>query len=362
MIALAVAVGVCALSAALDSEQFYRSALFAFFIWLNVSLGALTQLTMHHLTGGRWGFVVRRILEAALVPLPAMAVLFAILFAGLPALRHGTGYFHPNWMIARAVIYFAIWLWLAWKLRSWSLEQDRRFGVGDFEPARKLRLISGPGLVLYFITMGFAMIDWVMELEPGWRSTMFPVIIIANQTLLALSGATIAAVIMVSRGFPKIEALATTQAWHDLGKLLFAYVIFWTYVSFSQLLIIWSGNLPHESVWYMHRSRGGWEWLSWGLGAICFVAPAAVLLFQAPKKNPRSLAKAAALIWVAQIAYLFWVIAPAFFPAFHLHWMDLVIPLAVGIVWAVGFWHGFSTAEPVPLNDPRLEELEVEPV
>ncbi len=361
MVWIAAGVLVCALAAALAGEQFYRSALFAFFIWLNVSLGALAQLMLHHLTGGRWGFAIRRLLEAALVPLPLLALLFAILFAGLPALRHGSGYFAPDWMIARAVVYFAIWLGMAWKLRSWSLEQDRRFGIGDIAPARKLRRISGPGLCVYFVTMGFAMIDWIMELEPGWRSTMFPVIIIANQTLLALSGATIAAVVLTSRGARRIQELATTQAWHDLGKLLFAFVIFWTYVSFSQLLIIWSGNLPHESVWYMHRSRGGWEWLAWGLGVICFVAPAAVLLFQAPKKNPRSLAKASALIWASQVVYLFWVIAPAFFPAFHLHLLDIVIPLAVGSIWAAGFWYGFSTAEPVPLNDPRLAELGVEP-
>ena len=354
--AAAAALVLCLAGALLDRDQFFHSALFAFIIWLSVTLGALAQLMVHHLTGGRWGFMVQRILEASLYPFAFLAVLFIVAFGGTPMLWHGTGYFHPAWVIGRAAICFAIWFWLAWRLRSGSLEQDRQT---DSAPTRKLRATSGPGLVLYFLTVSFAMFDWLMQLEPGWRSTMFPVIMIATQTLLGLSFAIIAAVVLLPFGEERVQNLAITSGWHDLGKLLFAFVIFWTYVAFAQFLIIWCGNLPLESAWYLRRNHGGWEWLARVIAAICFIGPEAVLLFQPPKKNRVSLAKISAAIWIAQVVYLFWVITPAFFPALHVSWMDILIPLAVGAIWCACFWHGWSAADPIPRRDPRLEELGV---
>lgn len=328
---------------------------FAFIVWLSVSLGALSQLMLHHLTGGRWGFIVRRLLEAALVPLPVLAVLWIIVLWGRPELWRGEGYFAPGWLIARGIVCFAIWIALAGMLVLWSQQQD---GRADFQLARKLRVISGPGLVLYFLTIGFAMLDWLMELEPGWRSTMFPVIMISTQTLMALSGATLAAVFLLPKREREIRELATTQGWHDLGKLLFAFVIFWAYVAFAQLLIIWCGNLPSESVWYLRRNSGGWEWMARVIAVVCFFAPAAVLLAQPPKRHRPTLALVSLEIGLAQVVYLYWVVAPAFSPVFHLSWMDPVILLAVGLIWGALFWIGWSTATPIPRNDPRLAELE----
>lgn len=350
---------VCALAAWLDREQFFRSALFAFVIWLSVTLGALAQIMVHHLAGGRWGFMIQRILEAALFPFPFLTVLFVVVLAGVPILRNGTGYFHPAWVIGRAVLCFAVWFWLAWRLRSGSMEQDRR---ADFEPTRRLRALSGPGLVLYFLTVSFAMFDWVMQLEPEWRSTMFPVIMMATQTLLALTTGTLLASLLLPFQEKRVEELAMTSGWHDLGKLIFAFVIFWAYVSFAQFLIIWCGNMPWESVWYLRRNQDGWEWFARVIALICFVGPSAVLLFQPPKKNPRTLASVAGWIWISQVVYLFWVITPAFFARFHVSWMDIVIPLAVGAIWAACFWEGWSAAAPIPRRDPRLEELGVSEV
>ncbi len=349
---------VCALAEWVNPAQFFHSCLYGFILWLCVSLGALAQLMTHHLTGGRWGFVVRRILEAALTPLPALAVIFFILFLGSPMWRQGHGYFQPAWVACRAVGCFAIWIALARTLRKRSLEQDRADMTSDFQPMREMRTISGPGLVLYFVTLSLVMADWVMELEPGWRSTMFPGIVIATQTLMALSGATVAAVYLLPREQREGE-LATVQAWHDLGKLLFAFVIFWAYVAFSQLLIIWSGNIPVESVWYLHRDKNGWQWLARAIGVVCFFAPAGVLLFQAPKKNRNTLAKVAAGIFISQAIWLFWVIVPAFSPAFHVSVMDILVPLALGAVWGSFFWRGWVAASPIPRNDPRLEGLGV---
>lgn len=351
--AAGVGVLVCVAAGFLDTEQFFRSYFYAFILWFCMSLGALAFLMTHSLSGGRWGFVVRRILEASLTPLPALAVLFFIFFFGTSVLRHGYGYFRPGWVAARAAICFAVWIGLAWALRKRSLRQD---GTLDVTDTRQMRTISGPGLVAYFLTISFAMADWLMELEPGWRSTMFPGIIMATQALMGLSGATIAAVYLLPEN-AKVDELVTPQAWLDLGKLLFAFVIFWAYVAFAQLLIIWSGNLPEESVWYLHRSVGGWQWLARAIGLVCFFAPAGVLLFQAPKRNRHTLAKVAAGIWISQAVYLFWIVAPAFFPAFHVSWMDVAIPLAVGAIWLAFFWHGWTRAGRVVRNDPRIQRL-----
>lgn len=349
-----LAVAACIPAALLDRAQFFHSALFAFMLWLGVSLGALAQLMLHHLTAGRWGFIVQRILEAALFPLSVLALCFAGILWGLPQLRHGSGYFAPGWVIGRAVACFAVWIWLSWRLRSLSIRQDAEESP---TPLLRIRTLSGPGLILYFLTLSLAMFDWVMQLQPEWRSTMFPVIIAATQTLLALSLATAAVVFLLPRD-RRIDQLAVTSGWHDLGKLLFAFVIFWTYVAFSQFLIIWCGNLPEEAAWYLARNRGGWEWFARILGAVCFAGPAAVLLAQPPKKNRRTLAAIALWIAAAQTAYLFWVVAPAFYPAFHLSWMDLLLPIAMGGIWLFFFLMGWRSADPIPRHDPRLAELE----
>lgn len=338
-----------------DREEFFRSWFYGFLLWYSVSLGALAALMTHHLSGGRWGFVIRRILEAALTPLPVLAVVFLVFFLGTTSLREGTGYFHPVAVTIRAVICFTAWIGLAVMLRRRSLLQDE---VADLTPTREMRAISGPGLVVYFLTVSFAMTDWVMALEPGWRSTIFPGIMIATQVLMALSAATAGAVWLLDDKSGTYRS-TNDQTWLDLGKLLFAFVIFWAYVAFAQFLVIWSGNLPEESVWYLARSRGGWEWLARGMAVVAFLAPAAVLLFQAPKRNRTLLAWVAVGIWVAQAIYLFWVAMPAFHPRFHLSWMNLVIPAAIGFFWSLFFWIGWSRARRIARNDPRIQRLEV---
>ncbi|HWL54538.1 MAG TPA: hypothetical protein VNQ90_19010 [Chthoniobacteraceae bacterium] len=351
----AVAALVCLFCGLLNREVFFRSWFYGFMLWYSVSLGALAGLMTHHLSGGRWGFVTRRLMEAALTPLPMLAVAFFVFFFGTSLLREGTGYFHPVAVALRAVICFGVWIGLSAALRRRSLLQD---GTGDETPTREMRAISGPGLVVYFLTVSLAMTDWVMALEPGWRSTMFPGIMIATQVLMSLSAATAGAVWLLPEG-AEVERLRTAQTWMDLGKLLFAFVIFWAYVAFAQLLIVWSGNLPDESVWYLARSRGGWEWLARGVGAAAFFAPAGVLLFQAPKRNRFVLAKVAVGIWVAQAIYLFWVVMPAFYPRFHVSWMDGVVPAAIGLFWSLCFWMGWSRAPRIARNDPRIQRLGV---
>ena len=347
-----------ALPALWNRGQWGPSFHYAFIIWLSVSLGALALLMTHHLSGGRWGFAVRRIMEAALAPFPLLAIFFLILFAVEPRLRAGEGYFQSWWILLRGIIYFILWTGMAWALRSLSIKQD---GVADLRYTRTLRTLSGPGLVVYFISVSFAMVDWLMQLEPGWRSTMFPGIMMASQTLLALAGATVAARYLFPEGKAGVPPFSA-RIWLDLGTLLFAFVIFWAYVAFSQLLIIWAGNLPAEIVWYLRRSESGWLWMARVIGAICFFAPAGVLLFQVVKRHGTRLTGVAVAIWISQAFFLYWVVMPSFFPAFHVSVADFLLPAGMGAMWCALFWRAWKSAPPIPINDPRLEPLGVEPV
>lgn len=341
-----------------NRAQWVPSFYYAFILWVSVSLGALVLLMTHHLSGGRWGFAVRRIMEAAMAPLPFLGLLFLILLAMEPRLRAGEGYFRFAWLLLRAIFCFGLWIALAFTLRSLSLKQDRE---PDARYTRRLRTLSGPGLVIYFITVSFVMTDWLMQLEPGWRSTMFPGIMMASQTLLALAGATVAAGYLFSGEKPHASAFSP-RIWLDLGTLLFAFVIFWAYVAFSQLLIIWAGNLPSEIAWYLRRSEPGWLWMARLIGLICFFAPAAVLLFQGVKRDATKLGGVALAIWISQAFFLYWVLMPSFFPVFHVSVADFLVPAGVGAMWSALFWHAWKAAPPMPENDPRLEPLGAEVV
>jgi len=313
------------------ADAFY----FGLLLWLFVSLGALAQLMTHHLTQGRWGYAIQRPLEAALVPLPwlGMALLLFALFT--PVFKGGTGWFEFRWIILRIIICFACWMGLGWRLRHGSVVQDEST---SWEPTVSLRRWSGFGLVLLFLTVSLAMTDWVMNLQPGWRSTIFPLILMASQTVLAVS----AAIVFLARE----KVLVSEQTWLDLGTLLFAFVIFWAYVTFSQFLIVWSGNLPAETVWYIRRGEGGWKWMGWAIGALCFFLPAFVLLFRRIKRSREALARVALGIWFTQVLFLYWVIAPLFDAAFRFSVWDLVLPVLIGLVWGVVTWRAWRARPP----------------
>src|SRR4051812_47407414 len=189
----------CILGAAFNRKQFFISYLFGYLFWLGLALGCLGVAMLHHLTGGRWGFVTRRFFESGFRTLPLMAVLFIPLLFGLrdlypwaqphliitdPVLQHKHAYMNITGFIIRTLIFFVVWLLLAHYLARWSSQQD---SVLDPGPTRKLRSLSGPGIVIYPVTATFAYVDWLMSLEPDWYSTMFMVIILIGQILSAFA-------------------------------------------------------------------------------------------------------------------------------------------------------------------------------
>jgi hypothetical protein len=251
-------------------DQFYHSYLIAFMFVLGLSLGSLALLMLQHLTGGHWGIVIRRPLEAATRSLPFVAVLFLPIALGmkylykewLEAPKTGEGalshlqqsYLTTNAFLVRAVIYFFIWLLLVFIFDRWSKRQD--VDREDRALRRHLKMMAGPGIILYVFVMSFAAIDWVMSLSPHWASTIYGFLFVVGQLISAMS-LMIAIVVLLSRSEP-LAGVIQDRHLHDLGKLLLAFVMLWAYFGFSQLLIIWSGNLPEEIAFYRTRLYGGW--------------------------------------------------------------------------------------------------------
>ena len=363
-----IALLFCAGGALIQPQPFFRAYLSAYIFWVGIPVGCLALLMLHHLVGGRWGFMIQRVLEAAIQTLPLMALLFIPLLFGLadlypwaraevvaadPLLQQKAAYLNMPFFIARAVVYFTIWIVLGHLLVKWSLEQDR---TADPTLTPKLQKLSGPGLVLYGLTVTFAAIDWVMSLEPKWYSTIFGMIFIVSDGLTAL-----AFVIVVSDRIKDETPLArvvSADRFHDLGNLLLALVMLWAYMHFSQFLLIWSGNLVEEIPWYLNRIGGGWEWVAIALILFLFALPFALLLLRTTKRSAAILARVAAVILFMHWLVVLWMVAPSFHPAqFHLHWMDIVAPIGIGAVWLGAFLGYLKARSLLPLHDPRFAEL-----
>lgn len=357
---------LCAVGGFTNPTQFFFSYLLAFMFWLGIALGCLSIVMLHHLSGGAWGLVIRRLLEAGTRTLPLMAILFLPLLLGIPSLyvwarpdvmasdpilREKSLYLNVPFFLARALIYFGVWAGLAHFLNRWSLEQDR---TADPALARRLQVLSAGGIVLYALTITFASFDWVMSLEPHWFSTIFGVLFMGGQALSALSFIIAAAVFLATRK-PLCDVLLPSH-FHDLGKLLMAFIMLWAYFSFSQFLIIWSGNLTEEIPWYMHRLAAGWQWVGIALVLFHFAIPFAILLSRANKRKARILGWVAAGVIVMRVVDLFWLIGPEIHQeGLRVHWLDVAAPLAVGGVWLAWFLWQLGTRPLLPLNDPYLK-------
>ena len=352
----------------IDRAQFFQAYLVGFIFWIGITLGSTALLMLQHLTGGAWGLIIRRVLEAATRTLPLMLILFLPILLGLnriyiwtnkaemdqvPALREKTAkYLNPAFFTARAAVYFAIWMVMMWLLNSWSLQHDRTANRGLL---KRLQMISGPGLGLLIITITFASIDWVMSLDPAWSSTIYGLIFVASWSLSALAFG-ILVMSWLARREP-MEAVVRTSHFHDWGNLMMALVMLWMYFAFSQYLIIWSGNLPEETVWYVARKHDGWGIIALAIVILQFAFPFLTLLSRAAKNSPQRLGRLALLILIMRVVDVIWLIEPSFNREhFHLSWMDIVAPIAVGGLWLATFAWQLQKRSLVPINDPQLEQ------
>jgi hypothetical protein len=367
----ALIVGGAALAASvlggfLDRAAFFQGYLLGYLFWTGIAVGCLGLLMLHHLVSGRWGFAIQRLLEAGVRTLPLMALLFVPILFGLrdlyvwarpevvatdALLRHKQPYLNGPALFGRTVFYFIVWIGAGSLLTMLSARQDQGMGAGSL--TRRLQVLSGPGLLLYGFVVTFAAVDWVMSLEPHWYSSIYGVMFLVGQGLLALAFITRVAVRLAAR--PPIQGALTTTALHDLGNLLLAFVMLWAYLAFSQYLIIWSGNLPEETHWYLHRLHGGWGAVAALLIAFHFVAPFLLLLSRTAKRRAKILGAVAAGILVMRLIDLFWLTAPALHAeGFHLHWLDLALPIGLGGIWLAAFLARLKSRPLLAERDPRF--------
>jgi hypothetical protein len=360
-----VGLSVAGAGALIDPNQFLHSYLLAFLLWLGAALGGLALTMLQHLTGGSWGVVLRRILEAAARTLPWMGVFFvpialgathlypwadAARVAGDRVLTEKALYLNLPFFYARAVLYFGVWGGLAWFLTRWSAAQDV---TGNPDLQRRMRALSAIGLIAYVMTMTFASIDWGMSLEPHWFSTMYGFLFVGGQALMGLS----VAIVMARRLSLESPMSGVFKAghFHDFGKLLFAFTMVWAYLSFSQFLIIWSANLPEEIPWYVHRMGGGWQTIGIGLMLFHFAVPFVVLVNRTSKRNPAILAGMALWMIAVRVLDLFYIIGPEAYPdRLRVHWLDVATVVGVGGVWVALFAAKLKQRPLLPLRDPEL--------
>jgi hypothetical protein len=359
-----------ALGALQNPDQFLRSWLIGFLFCLGLSLGSLALLMLQHMSGGQWGLVGRRVFEAASRNLPFVALMFIPILLGLPRLYEWARpeavqadhilqikapYLNVPFFVARAVLYFVIWVGGAWLLNKWSAAQDRGEIAVTPADSRRFRVLSAPGLIIYVLTVTFASTDWVMSLDPHWYSTIFGFIFVAGHGLAAF-----ALVIAVLSTLTDTEPYATylnKRHFLDLGKLLLAFVMLWAYFSFSQFLIIWAGNLPEEIPFFLDRLRGGWQYLSAAILLGHFALPFTLLLSRDLKRRPRLLAKVAIFILLFRYLDLVWLVEPMFgHEGFPLHWLDLAVPAGLVGVWFFLFARQLRSRPLLPLNDPFFKE------
>ncbi|MFO0878859.1 MAG: hypothetical protein U0840_16075 [Gemmataceae bacterium] len=320
-------------------DHAFRAWLVAFCFSIGIALGSLVVLMLQYLTGGEWGYILRRPLEAAASTLPLMAVLYLPIAFGLPILyewanpsaveesvnlQHKALYLNTQFAWIRAAIYFVIWCGLTWMLVSRSRAQDTRK-----DPAihRTCETISAPGLVLYVLTITFASIDWAMSLEPEWYSTIYGAMFGMGQVLSGFAFSII--LLVLTSKSPEVERVLSGNNLRDLGSLMLAFVMVWAYLSFSQFLLIWSGNLPEEVPWYIYRLKDGWQYLGLLLVVFHFALPFALLLSTDVKRNRGRLATVAGLVLVMRVVDLLWLIVPAF----HHHKEAVAIPILYRFIY-----------------------------
>lgn len=363
-----IGLALTAVGFVVDKEQFFRAYLIAFVFWMGIALGSLGLMMVQYLSGGAWGLVVRRIFEAASRTIfPLGLILFIPVLLGIPSLyhwahadavgadpilQHKQPYLNVPFFIGRSVGYFLIWGLFSYLLSRWSKEHD---ATGDQRVRQRMTNLSGPGVVVFCLTVTWAAFDWLMSLDPHWYSTIYGLLLIAGQAIAAMAFAIIIATNLAKRE-PMSEVYRPVH-FHDLGKLLLAFIMLWAYFAFSQLLIIWSANLPEEIPWYLRRFNGGFKWVGAALILVHFALPFALLLSRDLKRNARRLVVVALLVIVMRFVDLVWQVGPSEHGGVSSIWMYVAAPVGLGGLWFWWFTRELQNRSLLPVREPNFEAI-----
>lgn len=367
-----VAMAVSLVGLFLDADQFFHSYLVSFSFVASFSIASLFLVMVHHITRSSWGVTLRRIPETLMRNILWMAVLFIPVLAGMHSLYHWTHadavatdallqgkapYLNVPFFIARQILYFSIWGFLAYKLYKNTVTLDQ---TGDWGIDTLQRKISAPGIFVFGFTVAFASFDWLMSLDPHWFSTMFGVYYFSMSFQATLAAVILIALWLRSKGL--LTHTILVPHYNDLGKLLFGFTVFYAYIAFCQFFLIYYANIPEETLWFYHRLEGGWEVVTYGLLLGRFVLPFFVLLPMANKSNLTILKWTAAWIVFIHLVEQFWIVMPnrgILDPAYHyiqFSWMDVSLLIALGGLALGLFFRQFSRHNMVAVNDPRYTE------
>jgi hypothetical protein len=365
-IAAAAGLALSLLGYFINSQQFFHSYLISYVFWLTIALGGLFFTMLHHLVAAKWSVVLRRLSENIMSTIIIFAIFFIPLLFGMHDLFHWshaeaaaqdyllqakTPYFNIPFFIGRAAIYFLIWLVLARILDRLSISQDS--GHSD-RLIRKMGLTSAPGMILFALTVTFAAFDWLMSLDAHWYSTIFGVYIFSGSLVGLLAFLTLI-VIFLKKNDVLNETISIEHLF-DLGKLIFAFIIFWGYMSFSQYLLIWYGNIPEETVWFLHRWENSWSVMALILVFGHFAIPFFILFPRSTKRNTLVLTIITPWILLMHWADIYWIIMPSLHQhGIRLSWIDLTTTVGLGGVFLWYLWRKMTARALVPINDPGLQ-------
>ncbi len=373
---LAAAAVIAFMFESVGTNRFWHAYLLGVTYCTSLGLGGLFFVLAHHLTGGRWGTPIRRLAEltagtlwvSAILFIPILLTLFfgnpdlypwadRGIFVGDSILSGKIDYLSPKWFAIRTIVYFVLWIWMSRTMLSISVKQDTDNPLGR---ARRMQALCGPMMVLYAMTMNFAAFDWLMSLEPHWFSTMFGVYFFAGsfEGFMALA-------IFLSfylQGKNILSQSITTEQYHDMAKLMFAFIVFWAYIAFSQFLLIWYAAIPEETLWYDLRWERGWLW--WGallLFGHLFI-PFLGTMSRAIRRNKKFISA-----WAVWMLFMHWVdlvyiimpqakllSEPSESGAMLIPWFELIVTAGVLGIF-IGVWL-FSAAGKylLPVQDPRM--------
>jgi hypothetical protein len=355
-------------------NQFYGAYLVGWLMWTGMSLGCLGVLMLHHMSGGNWGYVTRRFWEAGAMLIPVMGLFFIPIAMNLTS-GHGiyewshpdqannafvhakAPYLNIEFFLLRVIAIFGVFTLMAVLLNKLSADIDR---TSDIRIVSKFKIISGPGLVIYFLLMTLFGVDTIMSLEVEWYSSIFGLLLVISLALSAFS--LVAFFLHMLRNDDPFKPVMIPKRFHEHGTLMLALTLLFAYMAFSQYLISWAGNLPEEANWYLHRIEGGWGIFAWAIVILHFAVPYVLLMQRPLKKKSASLAAISGLLLVMRWIDYAWLVLPT--PIFEVSKLkdagavigvSVAATLGLGGIWLFLFVLRLKSRPLLPLYMSHLE-------